>query len=341
MSPSSADALPVPIRVIEDLSAFPADLAGAVVAIGNFDGVHRGHQAVLAEARETATRMGRPVVAMTFEPHPRSYFQPATDLFRLTPPEAKIQLFAALGMDGVIVMPFDATLATMSAEDFVKDILVGRLQIAGAIIGWDFHFGHKRQGSPAFLADAGLRHGFPVGIVPHYDDEAGATISSSRIRDALAEGDLGLANGLLGYRWFTEGVIVDGDKRGRTLNFPTANMRLSPATRLRHGVYAVTFTVDGKTHMGAASYGRRPQFDNGAPVLETYVLDFSGDLYGKLCRVGFVSYLRPELKFESLDGLLAQMALDCDEARTLLTSLDPGTPIDRALTGMVTGEDLP
>jgi riboflavin kinase/FMN adenylyltransferase len=332
------DPTPVAVPVIDRLESVPDGLKGGVVAIGNFDGLHRGHQAVLQAARHMAGRDGddggpvRPVLAMTFEPHPRTHFQPASQIFRLTPPSAKVRILSALGVDAVILLPFNATLAAVSAEDFVVRNLVEQLGISGATVGWDFHFGHKRQGSPEFLAGSGLRHGFSVEIVPHFDDEAGLPISSSRIRDALADGDLALANGLLGYRWFVEGTIVDGDKRGRTLNFPTANMKLAPDCRLRHGVYAVTFTVDGVTHMGAASWGRRPQFDNGAPVLETYVLDFSGDLYGKTVRVGFVSFLRPELKFETLDGLLAQMSTDCDEARAVLTSMDPGSALDRALS---------
>jgi riboflavin kinase/FMN adenylyltransferase len=320
--------------VINRLDALPAQLKGGVVAIGNFDGVHRGHQAVL----EAATRMAgtdgagrKPLLALTFEPHPRSYFQPSSSIFRLTPPATKIRVLSTLGVDAIIMLPFDGDLAAVSADDFVARILVEHLKISGATVGWDFHFGHKRQGSPTFLLDAGMRHGFAVQVVPHFDDEGGLPISSSRIRDALADGDLGLANGLLGYRWFVEGEIVDGDKRGRELNFPTANMKLGPDCRLKHGVYAVTFTVDGVTHMGAASYGRRPQFDNGAPVLETYVLDFSGNLYGKTVRVGFVSFLRPELKFDTLDGLLVQMAADCEEARAVLSAIDPGTAIDRAL----------
>lgn len=324
------------ITVLTDLAEVPAELRGAVVAIGNFDGVHRGHQAVIAQAEAMAGRFGCPVIAMTFEPHPRSYFQPDAPLFRLTPSRAKIHLFQAIGLNGVIVLPFEAHLANMSAEDFVREILVDRLKISGAVVGWDFHFGHKRQGSPAFLSDAGDRYGFPVEVVEHFDDEGGTVVSSSRIREALGHGELGLANALLGYRWFVEGVIVDGDKRGRTLNFPTANMKLAPDTALKHGVYAVTFTVDGVTLMGAASWGRRPQFDNGAPVLETYVLDFSGDLYGKTVRVGFVSYLRPELKFDTLEALLAQMSADVEEARAILSLLEPGSAIDRALAQTTT-----
>jgi riboflavin kinase/FMN adenylyltransferase len=323
--------------VIERLDALPDRLKGGVMAIGNFDGVHRGHQAVLEAAKGMSAANAAsggpqsPVLAMTFEPHPRSFFQPTASIFRLTPPAAKVEIFAALGIDAVVILPFDSGLASVSAEDFVSRFLVGQLGITGATVGWDFHFGHRRQGSPEFLVGAGERHGFAVDVVPHFDDEAGQPISSSRIRDALAEGDLGLANGLLGYRWFVEGVIVDGDKRGRTLNFPTANMKLAADCRLKHGVYAVTFTVDGTTFMGAANYGRRPQFDNGAPVLETYVLDFAGDLYGKTVRVGFVSYLRPELTFETLDGLVVQMAADCEEARAVLSSLDPDTALERAL----------
>ncbi len=326
--------------IIDRLDALPDGLKGGVVAIGNFDGVHRGHQAVLLAAIQMADTLSTadrrtPVLAMTFEPHPRSYFQPSAHLFRLTPPDVKARIMTTLGVDAVIVLPFDGELASVSADDFVARFLVEQMQISGATVGWDFHFGHKRQGSPEFLTEAGHRFGFDVKVEPHFDDESGLPISSSRIRDALADGDLALANGLLGYHWYVEGPIVDGDKRGRTLNFPTANMKLGPDCRLKQGVYAVTFTVDGVTHMGAANYGRRPQFDNGAPVLETYVLDFSGDLYGKTVRVGFVSYLRPELKFDTLDGLLAQMSRDCEEARAILSSVDPGSALDRDLNSSV------
>ena len=324
----------MPFQLITGLSALPAELARPIVAIGNFDGVHRGHQSVLAAAEATAEAVdGRraPRVALTFEPHPRTHFRPATPLFRLTPMAAKARLIAAAGFDAMLVIPFDASLANMSAEDFVREILVERLGIAGATVGWDFHFGHKRLGSPAFLAEAGARHGFPVEIVTEFDDEGGEPISSSRVRAALETGELALANGLLGYRWFVTGQIVDGDKRGRTLGFPTANMRLPPDCRLCHGVYAVEFIVDGTIRQGVANYGRRPQFDNGAAVLETFVLDFSGDLYGREVEVRFISYLRPELKFPSVEALIAQMSLDCNEARAVLAQLPPGSPLDLAL----------
>ncbi|MER2604529.1 MAG: bifunctional riboflavin kinase/FAD synthetase [Siculibacillus sp.] len=316
-----------------DLDAvLPDRLRGAHVAIGNFDGVHRGHQAVLAAALDRARASGRPALMLTFEPHPRSFFAPDRPVFRLTPPAAKARLVAALGLDGLVVARFDRPLAALSAEDFVAEMLVERLGLAGATIGWDFHFGRGREGSPAFLDAAGRRHGFTVDVVEPHGCENGEPVSSSRIRAALERADLAEAHGLLGYRWFVEGEIVGGDRRGRDLGFPTANMRLAPDCRLAHGVYAVRFTVDGVTRFGAANWGRRPQFDNGAPVLETHVLDFSGDLYGKRAEVTFVSYLRPEAKFAGLDGLIAQMRLDCAEARAVLGAVAPGTALDRALT---------
>lgn len=326
LSPRSA-----PLRSIALGDGLPASLRGAHVAIGNFDGMHRGHQAVLAATLDRARAEGRPALALTFEPHPRTFFAPDAPVFRLTPPAAKARLVTALGLDGLVVAPFDADLAGLSAEDFVASVLVARLGLASATVGWDFHFGKGRSGSPAFLSEAGKRHGFGVDVVEPHTAEDGALVSSSRIRGALEAGDLAQASGLLGYRWFVEGEIVGGDRRGRDLGFPTANMRLADDCRLKHGVYAVTFTVDGTPHLGAANWGRRPQFDNGAPVLETHVLDFSGDLYGKTADVTFVSYLRGEAKFASLDGLLDQMRLDCAEARAVLTSVGPGSALDRAL----------
>ncbi len=322
---------PSPFRSIAFGDGLPASLRGAHVAIGNFDGIHRGHQAVLAATLDRAHAAGRPALAVTFEPHPRSFFAPDKPVFRLTPPAAKARLAAALGLDGLVVVPFDGDLAGLSAEDFVGRVLVDGLGLAAATVGWDFHFGKGRAGSPAFLSEAGRRCGFEVDVVEPHLAEDGVLVSSSRIRAALERGDLAEAAGLLGYRWFVEGTIVGGDRRGRDLGFPTANMRLSDDCRLKHGVYAVTFSVDGTTHFGAANWGRRPQFDDGAPVLETHVLDFSGDLYGRTADIGFVSYLRPEAKFASLDGLIAQMRLDCAEARAVLTAVGPGTALDRAL----------
>lgn len=320
-----------PFHLVRDLDAVPAALAGGVVAIGNFDGVHRGHQVVLERAREQAGGSGRPAFALTFEPHPRTVFRPETPVFRLTPPEPKAALVRALGLDGIVVVPFDRTFAGIAAEAFVDEVLVGRLGIAGAVVGWDFHFGKGRAGSPAFLAEAGGARGFAVEVVEAMTDEGGEPVSSSRIRAALESGDLGLANGLLGYRWFVEGEIVHGEKRGRELGYPTANMRLGADCRLRHGIYAVLFDVDGERHAAVASYGRRPQFDNGAPLLETHLFDFAGDLYGKTVRVTFLSWLRPELRFEGVAALIAQMDRDSAEARAVAAALGPGTALDRAL----------
>lgn len=331
MSEPSPRAAASPFPTLDLATALPATLVGAHVAIGNFDGMHRGHQAVLAATLDRARAAGRPALALTFEPHPRSFFAPERPVFRLTPPAAKARLAAALGLDGLVIGAFDGALAALSAEAFVEEILVGRLGIAGATIGWDFHFGAKRTGSPAFLDAAGRRHGFTVDVVEPHGCEDGELVSSSRIRAALAGGDLAEACGLLGYRWFVEGTIVGGDRRGRDLGFPTANMRLPADCALRHGVYAVTFTVDGVAHGGVANWGRRPQFDNGAPVLETFVFDFSGDLYGKTVDVGFVSFLRDEAKFASVEALIAQMRLDTAEARAAIAGLAPGSALDRAL----------
>lgn len=309
----------------------PLHLGGAVAAIGNFDGVHRGHQAVLARAVDRAGEAGRPVVAITFEPHPRTLFRPDEPVFRITPAPAKARLMRALGADALLVLPFDRAFASQSAETFVADSLVAGLNIRHAVVGWDFHFGAGRQGNPAYLTAAGDRHGFGVDCIDAFTAEDGAVVSSSRIRDALARGDLGEANALLGYRWFVTAEVIHGAKRGRQLGMPTANMALPADCRLAHGVYAVTFRVDGVTHAGVANFGSRPQFDDGAPLLETHVLDFAGDLYGKTAAVTFVSYLRPELRFTGVDALVAQMNADVAEARALLAALPPGTALDRAL----------
>jgi riboflavin kinase/FMN adenylyltransferase len=307
-------------RVVRDsASAGTPDeaLAGAVVAIGNFDGVHRGHKAVIAAAQQRAAALGRPAAALTFEPHPRSFFHPGEPLFRLTDATTKLRLLAATGLDGAIVLTFDEALANLSAEDFVKRILVERFAVAGAAIGFNFHFGANRAGSPDFLVAEGKRHGFAVDIVPPLRDR-GRPVSSRPIREALAGGRLEAAAELLGYPWFLSGTVIHGDKRGRELGFPTANLKPDPSCDLRHGIYAVRAAVGGRRYDGVASFGRRPMFDAGTVLLEIFLFDFSGDLYGETMDVAFVGFLRDEAKFASAEELIRQMQEDARLAREVL-----------------------
>ena len=307
-------------RVVRDsASAGTPDeaLAGAVVAIGNFDGVHRGHKAVIAAAQQRAAALGRPAAALTFEPHPRSFFHPGEPLFRLTDATTKLRLLAATGLDGAIVLTFDEALANLSAEDFVKRILVERFAVAGAAIGFNFHFGASRAGSPDFLVAEGKRHGFAVDIVPPLRD-GGRPVSSQPIREALAAGRLDAAAELLGYPWFLSGTVIHGDKRGRELGFPTANLKPDPSCGLRHGIYAVRAAVGGRRYDGVASFGRRPMFDAGTVLLEIFLFDFSGDLYGADMDVAFIGFLRDEAKFASAEELIRQMQEDARLAREVL-----------------------
>jgi riboflavin kinase/FMN adenylyltransferase len=308
----------------------PAHLRGGVVAIGNFDGVHRGHQAVLGRALEEARSRGVPALVLTFEPHPRKIFRPDEPLFVLTPPPMKARLLSVLGFDGMVEQEFTGDFAAQSAETFVTDVLEHCLGVSHAVTGFDFHFGKDRQGGPAFLMTAGERHGFGVTLVDAFRDEGAEVVSSSRIRALLEEGDVAQAAGLLGYRFTVEAEIVGGQKLGRTLGFPTANMALPAETALRHGIYAVRFRrADGTLHDGVASFGRRPTVDdNGAPLLETFLFDFSGDLYGETCAVSFFGWLRGEEKFDGLDPLVAQMKRDEAEARALLAGVRPLSELD-------------
>jgi riboflavin kinase/FMN adenylyltransferase len=300
-------------------------LRGAVVAIGNFDGVHRGHRAVIAAARQRAGLLGRPAAALTFEPHPRSFFRPQQPLFRLTDARNKLRLLATTGLDGAIVLRFDAALAALSAERFVDDILVEKFAVAGVTIGFDFHFGANRSGSPDYLAAAAAQRGFAVDIVPRFEDD-GRRISSGPIRAALAEGNVTDAAGMLGYPWFVTGEVVHGDKRGRTLGYPTANLRLDPTCGLRHGVYAVRVAVGGALHDGVANFGRRPMFDIGTVLLEVFLFDYAGDLYGQSIDVAFLAWIRPELKLDSIDDLIRRMDDDSRIARAALARTSSAFP---------------
>lgn len=307
--------------IITNADPVPAALRGGVVAIGNFDGVHRGHQAVLGRVIEMARARGVAALALTFEPHPRSFFRPEAPVFRLTPAPVKAELFEALGLDGVVEVGFDAALAATPAESFVDWLLVERLGVGAAVVGYDFHFGKGRTGSPDVLRALGRDRGFDVEIVGKAGDSE-TVWSASAARAALAKGDVAAAARILGYRWFVRGEVVHGAKRGRDLGFPTANIGLAPETGLAHGVYAVRMRVDGAVHDGAASFGRRPQFDNGAPLLEVHLLDVSPDLYGKTVEVEFVGFIRPEARFDGVEELVARMKIDVAEARRLLARAD-------------------
>jgi riboflavin kinase/FMN adenylyltransferase len=316
VSPQSADNF---ITAMDPREA-PQGLENGVYAIGNFDGAHLGHAAVIARTRSLAAELGAPSAALTFEPHPADFFAGRSVVFRLTPPTLKTGALKELGLDGVVTLTFNAALAALTAEEFVAKILVERLRVRAVVIGWDFHFGKGRGGSPAFLVEAGARHRFRVEVIEKVEAGASGTpaISSSAIRRALEAGDVETAARLLGRPYAVEGEVVAGRRLGRILGVPTANIALAPANRLAHGVYAVRAKVGAERFDGVASFGTRPTVDDGAPLLEVFLFDFSGDLYGKTMKVAFQAYLRPELKFDSLAALKAQMEKDAAEARRLL-----------------------
>jgi len=304
----------------------PGPLAGAVVAVGNFDGVHRGHRAVIGAALDRARALGRRAAALTFTPHPRQFFRPQEPLFELSGERNKLRLLAATGLDGAVIMRFDAALAGTAAQDFIDRILVGALDIGGAAIGFDFHFGRNRTGSPSYLAEEGARRGFAVDVVPPLEDE-GRPVSSGSVRTALSEGKVVEAAELLGAPWFVTAEVLHGDKRGRGLGFPTANLRLDPGCGLKHGVYAVRARVAGTMHEGVASFGRRPMFDNGAPLLEVNLFDFDSDLYGREIDVAFIGWIRPEQKFDTVETLQRVMAADAAQARDALARAAGAFPV--------------
>ena len=304
----------------------PDGLAGAVLAIGNFDGIHRGHKAVIARAKALAAARGAPCVAVTFEPHPSDYFAGPGTIFRLTPRADKARLLEALGVDGMVVLPFDAAMASMSADTFVRDVLLARLGAAAVVAGYDFHFGKARAGTPAFLVAAGVEYGFDVEIVPKVEADGDGPIrvaSSTATRAALERGDVAEATALLGHAFSITGTVLAGQRLGRTLGFPTANLVADPSCRLRHGIYAVRATVAGRTWDAVASWGRRPTVEiDGLPLLEIFLFDFSGDLYDRDMQVDFVAFLRGEAKFDSLEAMTTQMHADVAEAKAALAKAE-------------------
>jgi riboflavin kinase/FMN adenylyltransferase len=304
--------------VIRDTTPIAEIPRGTVVAMGNFDGVHRGHRAVIAAALEMGRAQGRPALALTFEPHPRRFFSPNTPQFRLSDETAKLRLLAGTGLSGAVVMTFDKARAETGAQDFIYQDLIGRLGVRGIAVGYDFHFGKGRVGSPSLLVKEAPQLGIEVDVQPHVDIDD-RPVSSSAIRIALAEGQIDEATAMLGAPWFIPGEVVHGEKRGRELGYPTANIRLDNNCALKHGIYAVRVgRRQGEREArldGVASFGRRPTFDNGAPLLEVFLFDFKGDLYGETLDVAFIGFIREELKFDSIEALIRQMDDDSLHAR--------------------------
>lgn len=303
---------------LDHREAFPESLRGAILALGNFDGFHLGHQAVVGEALAWAAAEGRPTIIATFDPHPVRHFQPDAPPFRLTTLDQREEIFAAAGADAMLVLHFDAEMANMPAELWIETMIAGHLGATGVVTGQDFTFGKGRGGTPAVLASYGAQFGISARGVGAVHDAEGP-ISSSRIRAALKAGDCDTAARLMTRPFAIRGKVQHGDKRGRTIGFPTANLDMGSYLRPRYGIYAVTGQLpDGRVVQGAANMGIRPTFDPPVELLEPFFFDFSGDLYGQEIEVAFHHFLRPEAKFSSLEELTEQMERDCEEAKRLL-----------------------
>jgi riboflavin kinase / FMN adenylyltransferase len=323
------------MRIFRHFDDVPAPLRGAVVAVGNFDGVHLGHRALIAEAIAQARALGAPMAVLSFEPHPQEYFKTlrqegGTESFRLTPLRIKARLLAELGVDAFFAVPFDAAMAARTADVFVQDVLVNGLGVRAVVVGADFVFGKGRGGNLATLEAAGAAHGF--GVTPFHTVLAGAgeKISSTRIREALKAAHPLEAAKLLGRHWAVEARVEHGDGRGRTMGFPTANMHLGHCLQPAFGVYAVRATIFEndqivERHNGVANFGVRPMYEVTVPLMEAHLFDFDGDLYGKHLSVELVDYIRPEMRFSGLPALIAQIAEDCQTARGILARI-PRTP---------------
>lgn len=327
------------MRLIRDVSSPPAGIRRSVLALGNFDGVHRGHQAVIGTARAMASREGAPLTVMTFEPHPRSLFNPSGPPFRLTPLRAKLRLMAELGVDAVVALRFNLALSMVPAETFARQVLIEALQARHIVVGYDYVFGHRRQGTPALLEELGAAHGFGLTCVaPAADSDDPEPYSSTRIRSHLQAGAPAEAAAILGRAWTIEGRVRLGRQLGRTIGVPTANIALYDYLRPAFGVYACTVTMDrdgfATAHPGVANIGLRPTVDGTSELLEVHLFDYHGDLYGAHLRVALVDFLRGEVKFDGLPALKAQIGEDMVRARAVLAGrgredagAGPGQPV--------------
>ncbi len=313
------------MRIYRHFDTLPGEARGAAIAIGNFDGVHRGHQAVIGEAGRIARAAGVPWAVLTFEPHPRRVFQPDLPPFRLTPLRTKARVLEDMGVDAMIVQRFNRAFSERPAEDFVNAVLVKGFGARHVVAGYDFVFGYKRGGNCELLLAMGQKLGFGFTAVSAVDDGSGAVYSSTRIRQCLSAGDAEGAAAILGRPFEIEGRVAHGDKRGRTIGFPTLNLHLGTVQPPAFGVYAVRIghIAEGKQHWidGVANIGIRPTFGGDDAVLEAHGFDFTGDLYGELVSVALIRRIRDEKKFDGLDALRAQIAADCETARGILNEL--------------------
>ena len=315
------------MQIFRHFEHLPAVAKGASIAIGNFDGVHRGHQALLARAKEEGNKIGAKLGALIFEPHPQEFFRPDGPRFRLTPFRAKARLLEHDGTDILYALHFDRALASLTAEEFVENVLIEGLRVRHIVVGADFQFGKGRTGNTQLLKALGPPHGYAVTEFEPVGAGTDQKISSTRIRELLREGKPEEAARLLGHWWTVEGRVEHGDKRGRTLGFPTANVSLEGTLEPALGIYAVRVEINGARYDGAANYGRRPTFDKKDVLLEVHIFDFNADIYGQQIVVEFVSFLRPEAKFASVEDLTAQMAADCDEAKRILARTPDAAPL--------------
>jgi riboflavin kinase/FMN adenylyltransferase len=317
------------MRILRHYRDPPADAQGAVVALGNFDGVHLGHRALISEARAIAQAENRPLAALVFEPHPREFFRPKDEPFRLTTFRTRAHLLSEEGIDFLIVLSFDAELAGKIPQDFVLDILVNELRVGHVVIGQDFRFGKGRAGDAAVLAYMGEMEGFGVTMFTPVSAGRAAKISSSEIRAALRAGRPEEAARLLGHWWTLEGHVAPGDRRGRTIGFPTANLKLERVLQPAFGVYAARARIHGgeKVHDGVANFGLRPMFALPSPLLEVHLFDFSGELYGELLEVELIAFLRSEMKFDGLAALKTAIKADCEIAKALLKQASEVPPL--------------
>jgi len=308
------------VRIVTDWRDLPDPLRGAAVAIGAFDGVHRGHQAVIAEARSAADRLGVPLAVVSFDPHPRRWFQPDAAPFRLMTPAQMARAMAPLGVDRLHLLPFDAAMAAMTDEAFVREVLVNGLGIRHAAVGFDFSYGKGRTGSAESLRRLGETLGFGVTVVDRIDDGDGLKLSSSGVREALKAGDMARAAAILGRPFAIAGEVVHGDKRGRTIGVPTANIRMGDYMRPAYGVYATrTRLPDGRVIDGVANLGVRPMFEIDQPLLEVWLFGFNEDLYGQTVETDLIAFLRGEMAFDGLEALKVQIDADAAAARAVLS----------------------